>query len=274
MNNLLLTLATGVIFIIIVSSALRFFSSLKSIPSALVIFFAVSSIYIPLGVTDWPGIDVFAIQFAIYGITLYFLTILHSQAIEVKQKEAAGILVEKKWHWGPFAIISFFVTLVIIESVFITIAQKGSDSLLSGIPVPEPKSGAGVSSYFPGIIEHNFHEREDKYNEYQKRLNEQRQRGWGIKYGWLKTPFVNQTATFQLSLRNAKKQAITNATVRGTFQRGNTSSRDQPIILKEFEAGLYRGDITLEYPGRWELKLVLESPQGDYYLNSTTTVSE
>lgn len=274
MNNLLLTLAVGVLFIVVVHSTLRFFSRMKSIPSLFVTFLAVSSIYIPLIITDWPGADIFAIQFAIYGITLYLLTILHSQAIKQKQQEMAGIKVEKKWHWAPLLIVGFFVVVVSVDSIFITIAQQGSDSLLRGLFIPEPKSGGEVSSYFPGIIKHNYHEKGDQYNQYQQRLEEQRQRGWEVKYGWLATPVAKQAAIFQLSLRNEKQQAITNATVRGTFQRGNTSKQDQNIVLKEYKAGLYRAEIALKYPGRWELKLKIDSPQGDYNLNATTNVSK
>ncbi len=274
MNNLLVTLASGVIFITVVHSTLRFFSNIKSAPSFFITLIALSSIYVPLLLNDWPGIDIFAIQFAIYGVTLYLLTILHSQAILQKQQIAAGLNVQKKWHWAPLIIVGFFVVVISIDSIFITIAQQGSDSLLRGLFIPAPKNGAKVTSYFPGIIAHNFHEREDQYNAHQKRLEEQRQRGWEVKYGWLATPAAKKPATFQLSLRNAKQQAVTKATVHGSFQRGNTSKQDQKIVLKEFEAGIYRGTITLKYPGRWELKLKVESPQGGYDLDAKTDISE
>ncbi|VAW96330.1 hypothetical protein MNBD_GAMMA23-1742 [hydrothermal vent metagenome] len=274
MNNLLLTLAVGVIFIVIVHSTLRFFSRIKSVVTLLITFLALCSIYIPLLIADWPGVDIFAIQFAIYGVTLYLLTILHSQALQQKQNEKEGVKVIKKWHWAPLLIVGFFVVVVSVNSVFITVAQQGSDSLSSMFLIPEPKSGGDVSSYFPGIIEHNFHEKEDQYNQYQQRLDEQRQRGWEIKYGWIVIPVANKTAIFQLSLRDAKQQAITGAKVRGSFQRGNTSKQDQPVELKEFEAGVYRVDISLKYPGRWELKLKVDSSQGDYNINATTNVSK
>ncbi len=271
MNNVLLTLAMGVVFIVIVHSTIRFFSRLKSLPALFITFLALCSIYIPLLIADWPGVDVFAIQFAIYGVTLYLLTILHSQAIEQKK---AGARVAKKWHWAPLLIVGFFVVVVSVNSVFITVAQQGGKSLLPVFLIPEPKGGGEVSSYFPGIIEHNFHEREDQYNQYQQRLDEQRQRGWKIKYGWLVSPVANKKATFQLSLRNAKQQPVIHAKVKGSFQRGNTSKQDQAIVLKEVEPGIYRVDIALKYPGRWELKLTVDSPQGDYNINATTNVSE
>ena len=274
MNNLLLTLASGVVFIVVVHSTLRFFTRSRSLPAFFITLVALASIYTPLLINDWPGVDVFAIQLAIYGITLYLLTVLHSQAIKHKQDVDAGKTVQKKWHWAPLLIVGFFVVVVSVDSVFITIAQKGSDSLLHKFFIPKPKSGGDASSYFPGIIKHNYHEKEDQYNQYQKRLAEQRQRGWEVKYGWLATAVVNQLATFQLSLRNAKNQPITGATVSGVFQRGNTSKQDQPVKLKEAGNGLYRADIVLKYPGRWELILEIDSPQGDYDLKATTVVSE
>ncbi len=274
MNNLLLTLALGVLFILVVHSSLRFFTKLSSIKSALLTLGLVSSVYIPLLLIDWPGADVIAIQFAIYGITIYLLAILHSQAIIHQQKMLAGTATKKSWHWAPLAIIGFFVVVVSVDSIFITIAQQGSDSLLRGMFIPEPKGGGKVSSYFPGIIEHNYHEKEDLYNDHQKRLNQQRQRGWQIKYGWSEKPVANKPAIFILSLKDKTGAPITHAQIAGSFQRGNTSKQDQLVSLKESDDGLYKISITLKYPGRWELLLKVKSPQGDYDLKATTDITE
>lgn len=274
MQNLFLTLALGVLFIVVTHSILRFFSSLSSINSALITLLAICGTYVPLLVIDWPGVDIFAIQFAIYGITVYLLAILHNQSIEHKKQFTDGAVVKKKWHWAPMVIVGFFVVVVSVDSVFITIAQQGSDSLLRGLFIPKPKSGGDVTSYFPGIIEHNFHEKEDQYNQYQQRLDEQRQRGWELKYGWLDTPYAKKQSRFLLSLKDAKKQPIVDAKITGSFQRGNTSKQDQPVVLNEIKQGVYAVDITLEYPGRWELLLKVASPQGDYDLKATTEIAE
>jgi len=274
MNNLLLTLAVGVIFIVVVHSSLRFFTRVSSLKTALITLLALCSVYIPLLIVDWPTIDVFAIQFAIYGVTLYLLSILHSQAILHSKQRTDGTKTSRKLHWGPLAIISFFVVVVIVDSIFITIAQKGNDSLLSGLFIPEPKSGGEVSSFFPGIIEHNYHEKHDQYNQYQQRLDAQRQRGWQVKYGWQEKPYANQAAVFMLSLHDVNSKPITQAAISGSFQRGNTSKQDQAITLKETENGLYKTDVTLKYPGRWELILKVHSSAGDYDIKASTEVME
>jgi len=274
MEQLLLTLAVGVLFIVVTHSILRFLTSLSSIKAALITLLAICGTYIPLLVIDWPGVDIFAIQIAIYGISVYLLTILHNQAIEHKQKFPDGDVVKKKLHWAPMLIVGFFVVVVSVDSVFITIAQQGSDSLLRGLFVPEPKSGGDVSSYFPGIIEHNFHEKEDQYNQYQQRLDEQRKRGWKIKYGWREVPFAKKPSVFLLSLKDSKQVPITDAKISGSFQRGNTSKQDQAIILKETKPGLYSVNVILQYPGRWELLLKVTSPKGDYDLKASTEISE
>lgn len=274
MNNLLLTLAAGVFFILVLHSAIRFFTSLPSIKTALITFVVLCSVYIPLVLVDRPNIDVFAIQFAIYGVTIYLLTILHGQANINKKLISEGQDIKKGWHWGPALIISFFVVVIVVNSVFLTVAQQGSDSNLKGMFIPKLKSGNEVTSYFPGIVEHNYHKKEDQYNEYQKRLGKQRERGWKIKFGWDEKPIANRQATFLISLKNAKNEAITKAKVSGSFQRGNTSSQDQPVTLIEAKDGLYKADITLRFPGRWELLLKVDSPQGDYDLKATTEVFE
>lgn len=274
MNNLLLTLSLGVLFILVVHSVLRFFTQLTGMKSALITLVALLSVYTPLLFADWPGVDVFAIQIAIYGITVYLLAIVHSQAIIHKQKVLAGTASKKKWHWAPLAIIGFFVVVVSVDSVFITIAQQGSDSLLRGLFIPAPKGGGEVSSYFPGIIEHNYHEKEDLYNQHQKRLDKQRQRGWKVKYGWAEQPVRNTPAVFMLSLKDKQNRPIKGALVEGSFQRGNTSKQDRDIRLTENKDGLYSVKISLKYPGRWELILKVTSSQGDYDIKATTFVAE
>ena len=274
MEKLLLTLAVGVVFIVVTHSVLRFLTSLSSLTSALITLLAICGTYIPLLVIDWPGVDIFAIQFAIYGITVYLLTILHNQAIEDNKPSIDGIVIKKKLHWAPLLIVGFFLVVVTVDSIFITIAQQGSDSLLRGLFIPKPKTGGEVTSYFPGIIEHNFHEKEDQYNQYQQRLDEQRKRSWELKYGWQAPPHAKKQAVFLLSLKDRQQQPITDAKVSGSFQRGNTSKQDQPVELKEIKPGVYSVDVILQYPGRWELLLKVTSPKGDYDLKATTEIAE
>ena len=273
MNNLFLTLALGVLIILVVHSCFRFLTSVSSGKTAVILLLLLAVVYTPLLIIDWPGVDVFAIQIAIYGITIYLLAILHSQAIIHQQNIVAGIESKKPLHWAPLVIVGFFVVVVSVDSIFITIAQKGSDSLLRGLFIPEPKKGGEVSSYFPGIIEHNYHEKEDQYNQYQQRLDKQRQRGWKVKYGWENKPVANQKATLILSLVNEKGQVIKDAIISGSFQRGNTSKQDQPIELKE-QGDVYKVDVVLKYPGRWELLLTIKSPQGGYDIQATTEIAE
>jgi len=273
MNNLFLTLALGVLIILVIHSGFRFFTKVSSSKTAIILLVLLVMLYSPLLIIDWPGVDVFAIQIAIYGITIYLLTILHNQAIAHKQKVLAGIESKKPLHWAPLVIVGFFVIVVSVDSIFITIAQQGSDSLLKGLFIPEPKKGGEVSSYFPGIIEHNYHEKEDQYNQYQQRLDKQRQRGWQLKYGWQGEPIANKASVFILSLKDKNGKDITGAEVAGTFQRGNTSNQDQAVSLIE-QDGLYKANVMLKYPGRWELILKINSPQGDYDLKATTVIAE
>lgn len=130
MEKLFLTLAVGVVFIVITHSMLRFLTRISSMKSALIVFLVVCGTYIPLLLIDWPGIDIFAIQISIYGITVYLLAVLHNQDIEYKKQFSEGAVVKRKLHWAPVAIVGFFVIVVSVDSVFITIAQQGSDSIL------------------------------------------------------------------------------------------------------------------------------------------------
>ncbi len=274
MDNLLLTLGVGALIIAVFHLLMRLTSRVGHLTLVIVTLIFIAGLYTPLLIFDWPGIDIFAIQIAIYGITVYLLSILHHQSIQKKSLPAKEQTKASRLHWGPVAIISFFVVVIAVDSVFITLAQKGGQSGSGLLFIPEPKSGGKVSSFFPGIIEHNFHEKEDMYNEHQKRLEEQRKRGWQVKYGWLNKPQANKAVGFKLVLKNARQQPISGAKVKGSFQRGNTSKQDQPVSLKETSPGNYQADVILKYPGRWQLVLKITSPQGDYDLKATTEISE
>jgi hypothetical protein len=49
-----------------------------------------------------------------------------------------------------------------------------------------------MTSFFPGVISHDFQKKEALYNEYLQQVERQRERGWQIQKGWLSEPMVNE----------------------------------------------------------------------------------
>jgi nitrogen fixation protein FixH len=94
----------------------------------------------------------------------------------------------KGWHWGPMAITGFFVVLVIVNAIFITVAQKGLGPELGASVFPDSRSQRIVSSAFPGVVSHDFHKKESLYNAYLEQVERQRRRGWQVRKGWLRKP--------------------------------------------------------------------------------------
>lgn len=265
MDNLLVTLAVGVMAIVVAHRILRGFFRLKSFHASLVVMVIMPIVYTPLLMFDWPGLDIFAIQFSIYCVSIYILGIVYSGTPPVNGER-------KKMHWGPMLIIGFFTVVIIMDSIFITLAQQGMSQTLGEMILPKPRSGGTVSSYFSGMVEHDYQERQAQYNKYQTRLQQQRKLGWQIKKGWQQKPYVGKPAIFKLLIKDKQGRPITQAEVTGIFQRSNTSKHDHPVELRETEPGLYQVQITLQQPGRWQLLLEIVSSQGHYEIKSTTDV--
>ena len=132
MFSLVTTLIGGIFVIIVLFWLLHRFSRLNGKAVAMWMAFLVIGIVIPYSIMFWPGADVFAIHLAIYLMTVYILGIVSSQ------REGS---VNRGWHWGPFAIAGFFLVVVSVDSVLITLASKGLDKDFTQLWMPKPDRG-------------------------------------------------------------------------------------------------------------------------------------
>ena len=266
MTDLLVSLRGGVALIAIVFLLVHRLSALNGKSTAIVMALLVSGIYVPLAILQWPGGDVFAIHIAIYLVTVYVLGIISSQR-EVQRAKGG-----KTFHWGPAAIVVFFLLVMSIDAVFIMLAQSGVDSKLARWLFPKPETGGQVSSYFPGTVSRDFKERHEEYNAYLERMAVQEERGWQINKGWETPAIAGKSAVFKLKLRDKKGLPIQGARVEGTFMRPGNVHMDTPAVLTENEAGIYRASITLPEPGRWKLFLLIHKGEILHELSAYTTV--
>lgn len=270
MDNILITLLGGVFSIVAIFILLYSVSNMSGKMVAVVMAFAVTATYVPISIFIWPGADVFAIHIALYLVSVYILGIITSQRDIRRQagKEGFG------FHWAPAAIVTFFVILIIMDSFFIMFATKGMDSNIAKWLLPDPKSGHRVSSHFPGTVSHDYHQKQNQYNDYLKRFEAQKLRNWTIRKGWLGEAIVNKPAIFRVEIKTNKQQVVSNAKITGQFLRPSDSKLDKSFTMQEIEPGIYQQSITLTQPGNWDLILKIHKDNDDHEVRAKTIIKE
>ncbi|MDH5183513.1 MAG: FixH family protein [Gammaproteobacteria bacterium] len=227
-------------------------------------------LYLPYSFINWPGGDVFAMHMAIYMVTAYMLGIVSSY----REKRVASEGKDTTWfHWGPAIIVVFFIGVVTIGSTFVTIATKGVNSDVAKWLLPEPRGGANVvESHFPGTVSNDYQKTQAEYNDYLKRLIEQKQRGWTLKKGWLSTPHVGEKQVFQLEVNNAEGKSLAGAKIVGRFLRPSNIKNDVDFVMQEVSRGLYQTELALRYPGNWNMVLYIRHGDDLHELQASTYI--
>lgn len=268
MTNILVTLLGGVFLIATVFIVLYSVSNMSGKMVATVMAFAVTAIFVPISIFNWPGADVFAIHIALYLVSVYVLAIITSQrdARRKAGKEGFG------FHWAPAAIVTFFVVLLIMDSFFIMFATKGMDSNIAKLLLPAPRSGGRVSSHFPGTVSHDYHQKQNQYNDYLKRFETQKLRNWTIRKGWLSEAIVNKPAIFRVEIKTDQKKVVSSAEITGRFLRPADSKLDTIFTMQEIEPGIYQQSITLTQPGNWDLILKIKKDNDMHEVRAKTVI--
>jgi nitrogen fixation protein FixH len=228
----------------------------------------VLGVYVPVAIIFWPGADVFAVHLAIYLITVYALGIIFSQ-------RAINLQSGGRWfHWGPAAIIGFFMFIVAVDSVLIVVAQKGLGKEVALHFLPAPRSGGNVSSFFPGTVSHDFREKEELFNRYIEQRRAQQQRDWQVRLGWAKDPRVGEQTVFQILVHDKHGKPISQAKVSGRFMRPADSKQDQAFSMQEAKPGFYQVALTLTAPGKWDLELNIKQGEALHEIRAGTEIGK
>jgi nitrogen fixation protein FixH len=204
-------------------------------------------VYVPWAVLVWPGADVFAIHLAIFLTVAYVLGMFGAQ-------------VGRRWHWAPAAIVGFFTVVVVINIVFLGVAEQGITGLFARM-LPEPRGSEVVDSRFPGTVSHDYQEKEALYNAYLRQVEAQRARGWQVRKGWQSKPTAGQPATFIVAVTTREGAPVSGADIDGSFLRTSNSRDDFDFVMDEVAPGEYRAQLTMPLQGLWQL--VLQIRRGD-----------
>ncbi|MEZ5583691.1 MAG: FixH family protein [Candidatus Competibacteraceae bacterium] len=262
MDGLFASLATGVALIVAANAALFYWSRWSVLRSALVVAVLAVAIYLLLALKRWPGGDVVAIHLALYLLTSYGCGLLLG---------ARAGAQTRNWHWGPALLIGFFVILAAVNTVFIVLAERGLSQRLSSQLLPARESP--VSSAFPGVISHDFQEKEALYNDYLAQRRRQEERGWQVQKGWLQKPVLGQPATFKVAVRTRSGDPVTNAKISGRFLRPSDSAQDTAFTMHEADAGVYLADLQLPAAGRWDLVLHVRRGEERHEVRASTVIA-
>lgn len=269
MLSLIQSLLGGALLIVLVFVLLYRFTRLKAKESAVVTALGALGIYVPLAVMYWPGPDVFAIHFAIYLVIPYLLGIVGSQ------RDAHRHEPDRGWfHWGPAAIVLFFVAVVAVNAVFITLAQSSFHGSIAKRLLPEPQQGAErIHSAFPGTVPHDYHKKEALYNARLVDLARQRERGWQVSQRWDQPLVVDRPTPLVIAVRDKAGDPVSGAEVTGVFLRPSNSRDDQPFSMRETAVGAYRTEISLPFPGHWDLLLTVRRGEDVHEVLAKTEVA-
>lgn len=269
MLSLLQTLLGGALLIALVFVLLYRFTRLQAKESAVVAALAALGIYVPLAVAVWPGPDVFAIHLAIYLVVPYLLGIIGSQ------RDAHRGQPNRGWfHWGPAVIVLFFVAVVAVNAVFITLAQSTLEGSIAQRLLPEPRQGAErLHSAFPGTVVHDYQEKEALYNARLAALARQRERGWEVSQRWEAPLVAGDPARLEITVQDRTGDPVAGAEVSGVFVRPSNSRDDQTFSMRETSVGIYRTEVTLPFPGRWDLVLTVRRGEDVHEVQAPTEVA-
>jgi len=241
-------------------------SPLNGVQAALVGLLLTLAIFLPYSLLHWSSVDVFVLHIVVFIMAAYL----------------AGVLTygdrnaQRRFHWAPALIVLFFVVIIVVDSVFVTMSIRGlPDSLRESI-LPIPKSKHRVSTIFPGVVPDNNYQKESRFNAYITQREQQKARGWVIRKGWLQgVPTDNQEAVFQVQLQDHQSRPLTGLTLQGRFLRPADSRLDRDFSMNEVKPGIYRVAISLPVAGVWNLQLnALDGDTQLYEIKASTTIAD
>lgn len=273
--NLVLTLGSGSLLafflFFVFFSLLHWGGKMSALATAALMLL----IYVPLAITHWDGLDVFAIHFAFFMMIPYGLGIIKGVHEERRATEGSES-VKEGMHWIPALIIVFFILLAVVDSFIISSATGGLNSSLSKLLLPKAASdevSGNISSQFTGAVANDLQDEEHRFNRHVAKMNEQRRRGWKVTGGWDKTPVVNQPATFRLKVKDKAGYAITGAKIETEFRRSSDMSHDRQYQLQETGQGEYSKTVKLALPGCWTMRIIVRKGDAEHEIKGETEVA-
>jgi len=205
--------------------------------------------YIAYSSQHWAGGDVLTIHFAVYLATAGLLMVFGG----MQQKK-------QSLHWAPRIIIGFFISLVLLNAVLLTISTRGLPDTVSGMFLPNPENQK-IHTAFPGIIPHD---RNKLYEPHLLQIEQQRKLGWQVDISGLKKLQSKKPQLVKITVLDSGQQPVTGAKVRLGMWRMANSRDDRAYDFKEIGAGIYEAALLLPDEGRWLSELSIQQGENSY----------
>lgn len=267
MFDLLITVPLGVVLMLTLFPLLRRFAGLDSKLAAAAVALIGLAAYTPFAVIRDAGADVVALHFAVYLVTAYILGVLGNY----REKAAQG--AKMRIHWGPLAIAGFFGVVLLSDTILVIVSREGMPNWLAQAIAPPTRAEQNVRSVFPGVVSHDYQQKESQYNEYLAQIAAQKKRGWQLQKGWLGEAVAGSPAVFQLVVTDRDGVPVRGAKVSGEFMRPSDSRMDQAFSMDEVEPGVYQVRITLQEPGLWDLVMHVRRGDDLHEVRASTTLA-
>ncbi|HZV98332.1 MAG TPA: FixH family protein [Methylophilaceae bacterium] len=197
----------------------------------------------------WAGGDVLAIHFAVYLATAGVLMVFSS----IRKKK-------EKMHWAPRLIIFFFVGLVILNAVLLSIASRGLPDYFAGMFLPNPDNQK-VHTAFPGVMPHD---RNKLYEPHLQQVEQQRNLGWKVVIHGLDNLERGKQAGISITVTDNSGQPVDAAVVTLGLWRMANSKDDRQLPLQEGQKGVYHTEIMLPDAGRWLTEILIQRGDQQY----------
>jgi len=205
--------------------------------------------YVAYSSQHWAGGDVLTIHFAVYLATAGLLMVF-------------GGMQQKKQtlHWGPRIIIGFFISLVMLNALLLTISTRGLPDKISGMFLPNPENQK-IHTAFPGIIPHD---RNKLYEPHLLQIEQQRKLAWQVDIAGLKKLQSKKPQLVKITVLDNQKQPVIGGQVRLGMWRMANSRDDRIYDFKEAGAGIYEAELLLPEEGRWLSELSIQQGENSY----------
>ncbi|MDG4867400.1 FixH family protein [Guyparkeria sp. 1SP6A2] len=220
--------------------------------------------YAPYAIVNWPGLDVVAMVAAILVMTAFILGLISPPRNAASQKMG--------FHAAPATIIAFFAVIILLDSIFLTVATHGLSENVARQILPEPQGGPVATSFFPGTVAHDYQEKVAQFEEYDAMREKQTRRGWQVRRGWIGEPLVNESTPFRIQVFDADGNPVNGADVTARFMRFSSKALDFTRMLGETAPGVYQADITPTRPGRWEVIIDVRRDGETHQLRGMTEI--
>lgn len=268
MTGLSLSLPIGVLSIAIVFFVLYRLTPLNAKQAAMAMSVISIGAYTGFAAISQHSVDIMVMHVAVFLVTCYILGIIGSRF-----DRSAAERGERWFHWGPALIVMFFVVVITVDAVFVTLSMEGLPSNIQHKVLPATGDRQKASTAFPGVVHRNYYQKEKQFNRYLQGLDKQEQRGWKVRKGWLTArPTAGDVQVFQLAVTDKDGKPVAGAKVAGIFLRPSDSRLDVSFRMDEFKPGWYRVGVKLPAAGLWNLRMVVQRGDELHQIHATTTI--